>query len=67
MFKWLKIPDKFYLGPPEGFDASKLSWSELRDQLNYLNKMEFHFAAVNITEILKRIMDRIDETKVDAT
>lgn len=46
---------------PPKFDASTLSWQQLRDQLNDLNRMELHYAASNVTEILKRIMDRLSE------
>jgi hypothetical protein len=60
MFEWLKIPDSYYLKRPEDFDASKLSWEQLRAQLEDLNRMDMHYAAENVTEILKRIMDRLD-------
>lgn len=61
MFEWLKNLDSCYLERPEGFDETALSWEELRDLLNDLNRMERGYAARNVTEVLKRLMDRVSE------
>ena len=41
-------------------EPSKLTWYELRDKLNVLDAMLYPEGRRIVTEILKRIMDRID-------